>query len=217
MLKKIKNFFVKYKIQVILFVVLLFLACIPFLIYGNNIIVEKDISFELDPQGLLNRMMYSWQSDVNLGQPAVFGVTVYNIFRAVFDVIGIPSIAAKQIWLALLILSAGLSMFFFCRVYFGKNKYLLGVIASFFYIYNLYLGLIIWQSSTFAIPYALLPMILGLYYLIIRKKDLKLNILYVLTIGLLVALMTNLNTTNILWVLITLFIFYLFHTVGKNI
>ena len=170
--KGIKIFFAKIKssidIKEILILLIIFIFCLTPLIWFKNdlIIAGGDHLEHLDASNLFYYYSFSWNAKFNEGTPNlnISQIFPYVLFWVVLKGIGISLTNIEKLWLILLNIIAGFSIYYLIKILLkNKNRfYIPAIVASFLYIFNLYLVLDPVQE-VYRLVQAFLPLILAFW------------------------------------------------------
>lgn len=101
-----------------------------------------------------------------------------GIFFALSDLFGLSTITAGKLWFFYIFTLSGLSTYYLITTIIkGKNNYIAGVFAAFFYMFNIFFAISLTSFTYFLLTYASLPLKLGLYIKGITERK---NIKYIL-------------------------------------
>ena len=170
--KGIKIFFAKIKssidIKEILILLIIFIFCLTPLIWFKNdlIIAGGDHLEHLDASNLFYYYSFSWNAKFNEGTPNlnISQIFPYVLFWVVLKGIGISLTNIEKLWLILLNIIAGFSIYYLIKILL-KNKdrfYIPAIVASFLYIFNIYLVLDP-VHEVYRLVQAFLPLILAFW------------------------------------------------------
>lgn len=170
--KGIKIFFAKIKssidIKEILILLIIFIFCLTPLIWFKNdlIIAGGDHLEHLDASNLFYYYSFSWNAKFNEGTPNlnISQIFPYVLFWVVLKGIGISLANIEKLWLILLNIIAGFSIYYLIKILLkNKNRfYIPAIVASFLYIFNLYLVLDP-VHEVYRLVQAFLPLILAFW------------------------------------------------------
>jgi len=172
MIKRIKNSFEKINnlldIKEILVLVIIFIFCLTPLIWFRDelIIAGGDHLENLDASNLFYYYSFSWNAKFNEGTPNlnISQIFPYVLFWVVLKGIGISLANIEKLWLILLNIIAGFSIYYLIKILL-KNKdrfYIPAIVASFLYIFNIYLVLDP-VHEVYRLVQAFLPLILAFW------------------------------------------------------
>jgi hypothetical protein len=140
---------------------------------GTYIIDTLDLSFPYDSTNYFNRLFYIWNSSNNFGflDSRIFANLIpYGLYVVIMDTLGVSSSMSQTIFIFLVVLASGLSMYYLTRKLNGSK--LAATIAGLFYIVNPFAFTFIWpMRNLFVISYAFVPLAIGHYISICDRID----------------------------------------------
>ena len=191
-------------------IILLVLAIIPFLFQGREIIFNSIIDVCLDPVYYFVRSLYLWNSQELAGTAANWGSSLlfpFGFFFVLFSLFELPAVLVERMWFIFVFFLSGISMYYLFSVL-TVNKYRFAkMVSAIFYMYNLYVFIGIQGASVLLLPYAVLPLMLGV---IIRGVTSSYYLGYAVVLALASTLMSFINPPLVVGAIIVL-VFYLFY------
>ena len=205
--------------KVLLFILLMGLT--PLIWFKEGLLITGgDFPIPLDPVGTLKASLYAWYPYVFCGEPNAqqFLIVPWFGFWALFKSIGLSLLTINKLWFIFVFMLAGLSMYYLVSVVFEKEKHqLIALVASIFYMFNVYIMVKIPSMAT-PLLYGVLPLILGLCIRGLKKE--KSSTKYAVLIGiasvLIVSAINNPPIYAILVIMIFSYLIYHLTTEGKK-
>jgi hypothetical protein len=189
--------------------ILFVLSIIPALLSGTDLIPDTVIDLQLDPVDALTRSLFMWDSRVFAGYsssaltPYIF--PVYSFF-AFFSIFGLHAVIVERIWWTFIFFLSETSMYYLMSICGGKR--ISKIVPAMFYMLNPYILLGMHEiGRALLLPYAVLPLILGLY---IKGMSTEKNTKYAVLLGFSSLLISGVNlplTMIAVLILTTYFVF----------
>ncbi len=218
-LSKIKNFIVGRKTNIYDLLILLALAALPFLFYGRYLIFNTMIDVCIDPLDFFKRLLYLWNLKEWTGTPFAWGSSLlfpFSSFFTFFSFLKLSAAVVERLWFIFILFQCGISMYYLAFVLFGEKYRLARLIAAVVYMYNLYVFIGLQGASVLLLPYAVAPLMLGLYIRGISSRDyLKFGILFGLTSTIMSFISPPLVVSNVI-VLVLYSLYHIFVIEGKK-
>lgn len=205
-------------------IIIVALATIPMLWYGDGLITEISLDLQHAPRVFLEYVYYGWQSRHSLGTSSNASGWVFpsSIFFTSLSLAGLPDFVVVRIWYVLILFLAGSAMYAYIN-YLLKNHfpggpaaekhervdYRLGcaLVGAIGYMANPYV-VMHFNNGHFLIPYAILPL-----QLLIVAKGLKSGNLYYAALLALTAVLVTTNPPIVLINYIVIVIFMLWYII----
>jgi len=172
MIKRIKNSFEKINNlldikEILVLVIILIFGLTPLIWFRDELIIAGGDHLEhLDASNLFYYYSFSWNAKFNEGTPNlnISQIFPYVLFWVVLKGIGISLTNIEKLWLILLNTIAGFSIYYLIKILLkNKNRfYIPAIVASFLYIFNLYLVLDP-VHEVYRLVQAFLPLILAFW------------------------------------------------------
>jgi hypothetical protein len=191
---------------------LLVLGLLPLTWFKSELIAGGDEYWLLDPSIFSKYFIYAWNEKLyNSGGPNFSMAQLFPIisFWLIFKSIGLSSFFIQRLWYIFLFLAPGLSMYYFMSTFY--NKPLAKVIASVYYMFNLFVIYV--DPLQPNVKPVLIAMPLMLAFWIRGLKSGKLT--YAILIGLssLIYAESNVNPPAVVCIYFALFFYFLFYLI----
>jgi len=151
MIEAIEIFFKKFKSsidvkEILVLIAILIFGLTPLIWFKDGLLIAGQDHLEhLDTSNLFHYYSYSWNAKFNEGSPNlnISQVFPYILFWVILKGVGLSLVNIERLWTVLMFLLPGFSMYYLVKILARnkKNFYLSAIIASFLYMFNLYLVL----------------------------------------------------------------------------
>lgn len=197
------------------------LAVIPFLLHGNYLIFNSILDIYIDPFYFFNRFIYLWNSQEWAGTITSWGISYLfpvSFFTSIFSFFKLPGAVIERIWFTFILFLSGVSMYYLISVITAEKYYIARMVSAIAYTYNLYIFVGLQGASVLLLPYATLPLMLGIY---IRGASDRNYIKYAILFGFATSVMSFISPPLVVSSAIVLASYFLYHIFfinnGKNI
>lgn len=176
------------------------IAYVPLLLTSRgSISADTKAYLYLNPQQLLERAPFMWDSHINAGT-----VTHQNIgylfplgpWYWLFDRFGISTVIAQRLWFGTLLFLAGAGTWWLLRKF--NLRSLAAFAGAFIYMLSPYMLAYMGRTSVILTPWAMLPWLIGLMLDALRQKSWRAPILFAIA----VTFMAGTNASSVVFVLI---------------
>jgi len=184
MIEAIKIFFKKFKSsidikEILVLIAILIFGLTPLIWFKDGLLIAGQDHLEhLDTSNLFHYYSYSWNAKFNEGSPNlnISQVFPYILFWVILKRIGLSLVNIERLWTVLMFLLPGFSMYYLVKILARnkKNFYLLAIVASFLYMFNLYLVLDP-IHEVYRLVQAFLPLMLAFFIKGLEKSNLYLK------------------------------------------
>jgi hypothetical protein len=173
---------------------------LPLTWFRGSLIAGMDLPFPLAPA---NQLMWEssslWNPAVNLGAASPsFRLATYGMMNSTLHWFGFSAVGVEKIFFVFWFAGAGLSAYFLIRVLLPDRR-LAAVMGALFYMLNPYTMFVRWYELNFwQFFYALIPLMLALFILVIRTGRLRYVAFFLLASLLMSPAFANLGSIAVL-------------------
>ncbi|MFA5358751.1 MAG: alpha-(1-_3)-arabinofuranosyltransferase family protein [Patescibacteria group bacterium] len=182
---------------------------------GDLIFSYGDVRFNFSPLETFKNYFYTWSRE-DTGSPVIQAMPFifYQICLAIWAKIGLPLFLFQRLAYYFLFVSGGLGVYVLLTTVFrGERRYLIGLLAALFYMFNIYALVMVWGMGIQIIYfYPFLPWLLTLFIRGIEGGKVIIYLLLFSLLNFLVAIAySNASYVVLVWLpIFAYFIFYLF-------
>ncbi len=159
-----------------------FLLIIPAILIGiwfwnGNMLAGAEDGIPLyNPSRTVNLYRYAWMPiSFGVQNATMHSITPYYYFCSYLMNLGIPAHYIQAITFYIIMISAGLSVYFIAKILFKKenNLYTIAFLSAIFYLLNPFVFISVWQRFVYPFYFSLsiLPLSLSLFLLGIKKRS----------------------------------------------
>lgn len=155
-------------------VLIVFLSLIPLTWFRNDCLINGgDLSFPFSlSKEYFSQSKYTWNDKIGLGVSYTKDLAQIPLqsFLFILNSIGFSLQEIEKIFFVLVLLIAGISMYYMSETIFNNSNNLRNFLCAIFYMFNPYTMIVIWRMLTFSIIfYAFLPLLVLLFCKLMKK------------------------------------------------
>lgn len=167
------------KIQIkIYLIIIILIGLLPFTWFKSGCIINgTDLGFPMvNPSKVFLQYLYTWNDHFSLGTPFARGIAQlpYQLFLVSLDKIGFSVQSTEKIFFSLILMLAGISMFYLMRSIFINVSPMVAFISSLFYQLNFFTMTVTWRMITLTLlVYAFLPLVFACYLQFLKNYKMR--------------------------------------------
>lgn len=195
--------------------ILAFLASLPFFLHGTYLVFNSLLDPVINPVYLWQRELFLWNSKELAGTITGWGTSFLfpvTSFFAFFSLFKLPIVIVERIGFVFIYFLSGAAMYYLTSVIVPQKYRIARIIAGMAFMYNLYIFVTTQGAAVLLLPYATLPLLLGLY---IRGLNAEHYMKYAILLGFTSTIMSFISPPLVLINVIVLVLFLIFHIAQK--
>ena len=158
-------------------VLIVFLSLIPLTWFRDGCLINGgDLSFPFSlSKEYFSQAKYTWNDKIGLGISNTQGLAQIPLqsFLFILNSLGFSLQEIEKIFFVLILLIAGISMYYMSETIFSNSNNLRNFLCAIFYMFNPYTMIVVWRMLTFSIIfYAFLPLLVLLFCKLMKKFSL---------------------------------------------